>query len=129
MSQREFNAWLPHCLGRANRLFEDSDRKNFTDVKFRRLIAEVHRIATATAIRVPEPTLERYQAEDGITLNLEWYDEESAWHLYFGVRRTFGEKPVVLLDFYSATEQYAAKNPDEPSIRKALHDYFDAWRK
>lgn len=130
MRIREFNPWLPHALGQARRLIEDSDRKHLVDVKFMKLISEVHRIATATAIRTPGPKLERYQVDDGVTLNMEWYDEDSSWHLYFGVRRTLGEKPVVLVDFYGTIQNsYAGKNPDEAAIRKALYDYFEEWMK
>lgn len=124
----DFNDWLPSALGRARRLYEDSDRKHFVDHVFNQLLRDVHQIATSTAVRTPAPSIERYQTDDGVVINMEWYDPDSAWHLYFGVRRTLGQKPVVIMDFYSANKAYASNRPGENDMRMAITDYFESWK-
>ena len=83
----------------------------------------------AGAHATPDPTLERTTLEDGILLELEWFDRSSGWHLYVAVKRKYGEKPRVTLDFSGNPEHYGVDNPTDTDISKALRDYFESWKK
>ncbi len=125
------NPWLPSILKKAEKLYEDSDRVTHAARLFTATIKRVHRLATHSAIRCPEPwpDVERFQPEEGSpVLTLEWFDKGAHWHLYFSVRRGAGVKPFVALDFSGNPERYDTENPTDTEITKALHDYFEGWR-
>jgi hypothetical protein len=128
---KHLNPWLSGTLKKAQRLFEDSDRKTLADRLFIGLVKHVHLLATRTAISTTDPTLDRMQTDDGsVVLTLEWIDRSANWHLYFSVWRKLGEKPYVMLDFSGVTGQgYSCDKPTDADICKALHDYFEGWKK
>ncbi len=124
------NPWLPGMLRKAKRLYEDSDRVTHAAQLFDETIKRVHALATSTAIPTIDPFLERLQLDDGtVVLSLEWLDKSSGWYLYFSVRRPLGEKPHVSLEFSGNPERYFSEKPSDADIRKALHDYFEGWKK
>lgn len=128
----DLNPWLESVLRKAVRLYEDSDRVYRAAALFTATIKRVQRIATTSAIRCPEPwpDVERFQPDEGSpVLSLEWYDQSSGWHLYFNVRRGPGVKPFVSLDFYGSPTHYFIENPTDAEIAKALHDYFEEWKR
>lgn len=124
------NPWLEVTLKKAKRLYEDSDRKSLADRLFDKTIRRVHALAVRTATPTPDPTLERMQTDDGSTvLTLEWLDQNSGWHLYFSVWRKLGEKPFVMLDYSGVPNSYSCDQPTDDEICKALHDYFEGWKR
>lgn len=122
------NGWLDSTIKKAKRVCEDSDRKTRASALFVETIKRVNRLATEGAIRTPIPAVERFQNDEMVLLAVEWFDRSASWHLYVGVRRQLGEKPEVVIDF-SGTESYATSKPTDADIGKALHDYFEAWKK
>jgi hypothetical protein len=142
---QQLNPWLPSTIKKARKVCEDADRKALADRMFVALIERVHHLATINAHDTRPPTIERFQSEDMVLLTMEWFDKEAHWHVCFGVRRQLGEKPRVVLDFSGVlgapghrgshwslaneSHSYFADNPTDEEIRKALHDYFRAWKK
>lgn len=126
------NNWLPSTIAKARRIVEDSDRKARTDTAFVGLIEHVHHLLCSNAHSAGPPKVERLVTDDRVLLSIEWFDSESNWHLYFGIQRILGEKPVVVLDFFGAVGKpgsYDLRSPSDVDIRKALHDYFQGWKK
>lgn len=124
------NPWRDSALRKAERLFEDSDRQAFAAAPFRTLIWTAHHLATVSAHVVPEPTIGRLVLDDGcVLLSLEWRDEASGWSLYLAVRRKAPVKPVVVLEFCGEPSDYSTDKPSNTDITKALHDYFEAWKR
>lgn len=142
--QVTLNHWLSSTLRKAKSVCEDSDRKALADRMFVSLIERVRYLATINAHDTRPPTIERFQSEDMVLLTMEWFDKGAHWHVYFGVRRQLGEKPRVVLDFSGVlgspghrgshsslaneSHSYSADSPTDEEIRKALHDYFQAWK-
>jgi len=132
MTLPPLNPWLDSTLKKARRLYEDSDRVTRAAELFVSTICRVHRLATSAAIRCPEPwpTVERFQPDDGSpTLLLEWHDKSSGWFLSLTVKRSAAEKPFVTLELSGQPQQYATEKPSDEDIVKALHDYFEAWKR
>lgn len=126
------NPWLASTLRKAQRLYEDSDRATFAAQLFTATIKRVHRLATHSAIRCPEPwpELERFQPDSGSpVLSMEWYDKSAHWHLCFSVRRGAGVKRFVTLDFSGNPERYCIEKPTDADLIKALNDYFETWKR
>ena len=123
------NLWKTSLLRKAQRLVEDSDRKNFSAALLQTTIALLHALATQSAHVAPEPKLERTQNDEGVALSLEWLDKESGWFLCVSVKRKLGEKPRVVLEFSGNPKGYVADNPTDADIRQSLHDYFQEWKK
>lgn len=123
------NPWLQSAKRRADRLIEDSDRKTLAAPMFQRLITQMHTLCVTGPHVAPEPKIERHQDDHGVELLIEWLDQESGWFLCVSVKRNLGEKPRVTLDFSGNPDSYSAENPREEDLRKALHDYFQSWRK
>ena len=122
------NPWIGAVLARAERIYEDSDRKCRAAMLFHNTIRQVHRLATHSAIRTPTPKLERYQGdEESPALMLEWYDDASAWHLFLAVRRGFNVRPHLVLDF-NGSRHYSVSKPTDEQIRQALFEYFEKWK-
>jgi len=124
----DLNPWLESTVRKAQRICEDSDRRWRTDRMFLELVRRVHFLASTGAHGAPTPTIERVDNEGQVSLLLEWHDRESGWHLYFAVRRQSQQKPVVVLDFCGNPDSYSAEAPSREDMRKALHDYFHAWK-
>lgn len=126
---KPLNPWLHAALRRANALIEDSDRKSLASRLFLLTIDRVNQLATTSAHTTPEPKIERFQNDEGVSLSLEWLDQESGWFLCVSVKRKLGEKPRVALEFSGNPKSYYTEKPTDDDIRQALHDYFYAWRK
>ena len=124
----DFNPWLSQTLFKANKKVEDSDRGKLADRLFLDTISRVWKLATTSVIRCEAPKVTRTQDEDSVLLCIEWDDPASDWCLYIGVIRHRGEKPVVTMGFDGETS-YGNDSPTDQEIIKALHDYFQAWRK
>jgi len=124
----DFNSWLDQTLIRANKKIEDSDRRNFADRLFIDTVNRVWSLATTSVIRCEPPKVTRSEDPDSVLLCIEWDDPTSDWCLYIGVIRHRGEKPVVTLGFDGETS-YGSDSPTDEEITKALHDYFEAWKK
>ncbi len=125
----ELNPWKNSLLRKAQRLVEDSDRKNFSAALLQTTIARLHALATLSAHVAPEPKLERFQNDEGVALSLEWLDKDSGWFLCVSVKRRLGEKPRVVLEFSGNPKGYIVDKPTDDDIRAALHDYFQEWKK
>lgn len=122
------NPWIGAVLARAERLYEDSDRKSRAAMLFHNTLRSVHRLATHSAIRAPAPKLERFQGDEASpALMMEWYDEASGWFLYLAVRRGFNVRPHLVLEF-GGVSHYSVDKPTDEQIRKALHEYFEQWK-
>jgi len=126
---KPLNPWLESTLLKAKRLFEDSDHRTFASQRFLMLITRLNHLATTSAHTTPTPKLERFQHEDSVSLLVEWHDKESGWFLCVGLKRKFSEKPRVTLEFSGNPESYNTDNPTDDDIRKAMHDYFQEWKK
>ncbi len=132
----QLNPWLPSTIKKARAIVEDVDRKTLADRMFVALIEQVHHLATTNAHATHPPRIERFQNEGEVFLSMEWHDQEASWHVCFGVRRKLGEKPRMVLEYSGVFEgagahefySYSIDNPTDEEIRKALHDYFQAWR-
>lgn len=123
------NPWLETTLRKAERLFEDSDRKCFAAMVFLDLIRRVQRLASNSAIRCGEPKLERYQPEEGSpVLQLEWSDPSASWYLCFSVRRAQQQRPSVMVEF-NGTRSFTADKPSDADIIRALNAYFEDWKR
>lgn len=128
MKPEPLNPWLDSTLRKANRLFEDSDRRSRAARQFVVLLGRVHRLASVSAIRCGTPKLERFQEDESSpSLMVEWFDQASGWHLYFCVRRGPQVKPFVQLNF-GGTKTYTKDEPTDADITQALHDYFESWK-
>lgn len=125
------NLWLDEALKKAKRVYEDSDRKALADKLFNQTIRRVNSLTIKSAIRTPEPSkIERTQTTGSSILTMEWRHVKSGWHLRFSVHRAGGEKPYVSLEFQGAEDtSYSTDSPTDANIQKALHDYFEAWKK
>lgn len=124
----DFNPWRASTLKAAQAKCEDSDRKNLTDRMFVQTVDRVWALATTSVIRCEAPKVTRTEDEDSVLLCIEWEDPTSDWCLYIGVIRHRGEKPVVTMGF-DGEESYGNDSPTDQEIIKALHDYFEAWKK
>ncbi len=125
----DLNPWLESTVRKAQRICEDSDRRVRADKMFVELVRRAHFLASTGAHSTPTPTIERFDSEGQVSLLLEWHDAESGWHLYFGVLRRSIQKPVVVLSFFGNPDSYDTDQPSDADMRKALHDYFHAWKK
>jgi|SRR5882672_2510688 len=123
------NPWLGATLTRAARMIEDADRISHAAAKFLALITRVHELATVSAHVTPAPTLERLQVDEGTLLSLEWLDKSSGWYLMIGVRKPPMQKARAVLEFSGSPAVYATDNPTDDDITKALHDYFEGWKR
>lgn len=126
---KSLNPWLHSALRKAIALVEDSDRKSLASRLFTLTIDRVHQLATTSAHATPDPKIERFQTDEGVVLSLEWLDPESGWFLCVSVKRKLGEHPRVALEFSGNPDGYSTDKPTDDDIRKALHDYFYAWKK
>lgn len=123
------NPWLSSTKRAAERLIEDSDRKTLAALMFQRLITNLHTLCTTGPHNAPAPKLSRVQPEDGgVSLEIEWLDQESGWFLIVSVHRKLGIKPRVRLEFSGNPKTYFADDPTEQDLRQALHDYFQEWK-
>lgn len=126
---KPLNSWSQNVSRRAQRLVEDADRKWLVDKMVTRLIERLERLATAGAHATPAPRVHRHQGDDGVVFDVEWVDEMALWFLCLSVRRTLGEKPRIVLEFCGENERSTVENPTDTDIQKALHEYFQAWKK
>jgi hypothetical protein len=126
---KPLNPWLPTVLRKAQRLVEDSDRKTLAAGLLQVTIRRVNALATLSAHKTPEPKVERFQSDEGVSLGIEWSDPESGWFLCVSVKRKLGEKPRVALEFSGNPKSYSTEKPADDDIRQALHDYFQEWKR
>ena len=126
---KPLNPWRATALVRAARLFEDVDRKSFTDRLVIQTIAHLEHLATTSAHSTPEPKVSRHQSDEGVAFEIEWHDQESGWFLCVSVKRKHGEKPRTALEFSGNPVSYSTEKPTDDELRKALHDYFQEWKK
>lgn len=128
MTERVLNDWLESTVKKAHRIVEDADRKTFAARAFQGLILQVHGVLTTNAVRAERPNIERFQSDDQVTLRMEWQDRKSGWYLNFDVLRVLGEKPRVRLAMSGNPKDYACEKPTPEEVRRAVLDYFEAWK-
>lgn len=126
---KQLNPWLHATLRKAARVVEDSDRVALAAQLLTKTVRRIHALAVTGAHNTPAPRLQRIQSDDGgVSLIVEWHDEESGWFLAFNVARVAGTKPALGMEFSGNPDGYVIGNPADDDIRKALHDYFQKWK-
>ena len=129
MVETTLNDWLESTIRKAERTIEDADRRSFAGQLFKTLIRDVHEALMHNAIRAERPKIERVQSEESVVLRMEWFDQESGWHLNFDVARVLGEKPRVQMSMSGNPENYDCGAPTKEEMIKGLSDYFESWKR
>lgn len=126
---KHLSPWLPSVLRQAGRVMEDSDLVCHAGSLLTKTIRKLHVLAVTGAHDTPAPRVKRFQSEDGgVSLIVEWSDEESGWFLALNVARMPGVKPKLGLEFSGNPDGYIIGSPTDADISKALHDYFQKWK-